>query len=299
MYVYEICPYCMDQLYERKQPIDDDVTNCCPKCGSRMECACLGEHKIDDTIYKIILNSVAIPNSGDKKNKFIEILMRIGKFNLEEAQRIYRTENTIIFEGNVSETYVNINLLEDFAPDIHYTVIPPFALESLLNPFLSICPICGNRTVTRTEDINNCSENIKSGIYCETCQDWIMFDICSKAEVDDTKYYVEVSLEEMDSEVINKIMHIYDGLCNTFDSSGNKRLEEKRIIVRDRAQNIEELLSALEDYNIPYEINPPYPHKIPESNPIYKNKWTEEEVRDLIKANPGLKVTVEELNALV
>ncbi len=298
MYVYEICPYCMDQLYERKQPIDDAVINCCPKCGSKMEYACLGEYKIDDTIYKIILNNVAIPNSGDKKNKFIETLMRVGKFNREEAQKICRTKNTLIFEGNVSETYVNINLLEDFVPDIHYTVNPPFALESLLNPFVSICPICGNRTVTRTEDVNNRSEDIKSGIYCETCKDWIMFDICSKAEVDDTKYYVEVPLEGIDSEVMKKIMHTFDGLCNIFDSACNKRLEEKRIIVQDRAQNIEDLLCTLEYYKIPYKIDPPYPHKIPELNPVYKNKWTEEEVRDLIKANPGLKVTADELNVL-
>lgn len=291
MYVYEICPYCMDQLYERKQPIDDVVVNYCPRCGSKMECACLGEQRIDDTIYKIILNDVSIPNLGDKKNKFIKTLMRVGGFDLEEAQGIYRTENTLIFEGNVSETYVNMNLLEDFVPDIHYTVIPQFPFESLLNPFISICPICGNDTVSRTEEVNNRPDDVKSGIYCETCNDWIMFTICSKSQIDDTKYCVEVSLEGINSEVKKKVMHILDSLCN-------KKLKGNSIIVLDRAQNIEDLLSILEAYSISYAINPPYPHKIPKLNPTYKNKWTEEEVRELIKANPGLKITADELNAL-
>lgn len=57
-------------------------------------------------------------------------------------------------------------------------------------------------------------------------------------------------------------------------------------------------LSALEKYNIPYETTPPYPHKIPKLNPTYKDDWTEEEVRKLMEANPGLEITAEELNAL-
>lgn len=291
MYVYEICPYCMDQLYERKQPINDDDINYCPRCGSKMECACLGEQRIDDTIYKIILNDVFVSNSEDKKNKFIKTLMRVGGFNREEAQRIYITKNTLIFEGNVSETYVNMNLLEDYAPDIHYTVIPSFPFASLLNPFISICPICGNDTVSRTEEVNGHPDDVKSGIYCETCNDWVMFTICSKLQVDNTKYCVEVSLEGIDSDVKDKVMHIFDRLYN-------KKLEENRAIVLDRAQNIEDLLSILEAYGISYKINPPYPYIIPKLNPTYKNVWTEEEVRELIEANPGLKISADELNAL-
>ena len=292
MFVYEICPQCMDQLYERKQPIDDtNSVNFCPKCGKKMECACVGEQRIDDTIYKIILNDASIPDLGDKKNKFIDTLMHIGAFDLGEAQRLYGAENSIIFEGNVSATYVNINLLEDFVPDIHYTVIPPFPFECLLNPFISICPFCGNNTVHRTEEVNNRPDDVKDGIFCETCNDWIMSTICSKLQIDDTKYCMEASLEDVDNKIREKILSIFDNLCN-------RKLEQNRIIAIDRARNLENLLSIMEAYSISYKVTPPYPHKVPELKPTYKNEWTEEDIRELMEANPGLKITAEEMNAL-
>ena len=54
----------------------------------------------------------------------------------------------------------------------------------------------------------------------------------------------------------------------------------------------------MEDYNIPYKVNPPFPHKIPEMKPVLKNEWTEEEIRKLIEDNPGLKITADELQQI-
>ena len=50
----------------------------------------------------------------------------------------------------------------------------------------------------------------------------------------------------------------------------------------------------MKTYDINYEINPPYPHRIIE----IKKEWTGEDIKLLMAANSGLTVTLEEMNML-
>ena len=181
IYVYEICPQCMEQLIERKQPIEDcDSVNYCPKCGRKMAMACLGEHRIDNTTYKIILNDASLNNHKDKRIRFLDILKKMGNLSFNETIEKYKTKNCLIFEGNVSRAYVNMSLLDDFTPDIHYTVVPDFPLERLVNPFVSICPTCGSDTIHKTVDIDVPPNYVHDGFFCEKCNDWVMFTAMPK-----------------------------------------------------------------------------------------------------------------------
>lgn len=183
--IYEMCPHCMNQLIERKQPIDDgESINYCPKCGKKMVMACFGEHKIDDTIYKIILNDVFLSHNRDKFVKFLSTLIKIGNLDFNAALEKCRAKDSMIFEGNISDTYVNMGLLDDFAPDIHYTVVPPFPFESLITPFVSLCPICGNETIHKSENLDDPKDYVRDGYFCEKCQDWVVVTEMPKEDDD-------------------------------------------------------------------------------------------------------------------
>lgn len=99
---------------------------------------------------------------------------------------------------------------------------------------------------------------------------------------------MKASLKEIESKIRKKILEMLD------DEMHDKEVTEDEIMVNDLAENIEGLLGMLKTYDIDYEIDPPYPHKIFE----FKKEWTEEDIAALIAANPGLTVTAEEMNAL-
>lgn len=285
---YEMCPHCMNQLYERKQPIEDiDSVNICPQCGNKMVIACFGEEGVDDTVYKIILNDASVSDYEDRQKRFLSVLMKLGDINIEEALERYGTKGCIIFEGNVSNTYVNMHMLDEFTPSIHYTVVPPFPFERLMEPFISLCPVCGSDMVYKTEDIDGSPDYVWDGYYCENCNEWVMKGMVSKLQIDETPYHLTASLEGIGSKVREKILGWLDELQDR-EVTGNK------IVVNDLARNIDVFLRTLKTYNIEYKIEPPYPYKIM----TFKREWADEDIAQLIAVNPGLKVTAEEMNAL-
>lgn len=183
-FIYEMCPHCKGELIERKQPLEDsDSVNFCPKCGKKLVWACCGEQKLDDTMYKIVLNDATASDWRDRKNEFLSTLMKMGNCDMQEALKKYNTKDSIIFEGDVSATYVCIDVLEGFMPSIHYTVIPPFPYERFLDPFVSLCPVCGSDLIWKAEDTDH-PNYVKEGLFCEKCNDWYMFNTRSKM-VDD------------------------------------------------------------------------------------------------------------------
>lgn len=284
-YIFELCPKCMDKLVERK--IDDFqeyIAGYCPNCGSMLENVFSGKNKADDVLYKIILDKILDKDKWDEK--CLETIMKISELNKEETLKKISIEGSTIFVGDLLHTYLNLRILDQMDTIVSYRVIPDFPYA---RPFTMLCPDCGQETVYRKQELNK--ESMKHGLYCEKCKEWVMYKVSPKSQVDDTKYYLEAVLEKVKREVKEQIT---DKLQNLYD----KKIEHDRIIVLDKARNIEDVLSILEAYNIPYDINPPYPYKVPEIKPTFKNEWTEEEIRKLIEANPGLSITVDELNAL-
>lgn len=176
-----MCPCCMDQLIERKQSIEDmESVNFCPKCGRKMAMACFGEQKSDNTVFKIILNDASVSEYRNRRNHFLSVLMKMGGFNFKEAIEKYTMKDSVIFEGDLSSTYVNMELLDGFTPDIHYTVVPQFPMERLIEPFFSICPTCGSDTVHKTVEIDNIPGCVEEGIFCEKCNEWLMHTMTTK-----------------------------------------------------------------------------------------------------------------------
>ena len=287
-FLYEMCPHCMNRLHQRKQPMEDmDSVNLCPQCGNKMVMACFGEEEVDDTVYKIILNDAAVSDYEDRKNRFLSVLMKLGNISPDEALERYGTKDCAIFEGNVSNTYVNMHLLDEFTPGIHYTVVPTFPFERLIGPFTSLCPVCGSNMVCKKEDIDNSPDYVWDGYYCENCNEWFMKGMVNKLQLDETLYHLTASLKGIESKVREDILR-------RLDETQDKEVTENKIVVNDLAGNIDDLLRALKTYNIDYEVEPSYPYKIAE----FKKEWTEEDIEQLIAVNPGLKLTAEEMNVL-
>lgn len=164
-YIYEMCPHCLDELIERKQPMEDlDSINYCPKCGKKMVWAIGCKQKIDDTIYKIILKDAShLTDHLNKKNKFLEEVMKMGNITYEEAVEKCKAKNCLIFEGNTKEVYIKMNILDSFTPQIRYKVVPDILFERFCDPFISICPTCGSDVVDR-----------EGGTFCEKCNEWVL-----------------------------------------------------------------------------------------------------------------------------
>lgn len=44
--------------------------------------ACCGEQKLDDTMYKIVLNDATVSDWRDRKNEFLSTLMKMGNCDM-------------------------------------------------------------------------------------------------------------------------------------------------------------------------------------------------------------------------
>ena len=284
-YIFELCPNCMDKLVERN--IDDFqeyTEGCCPNCGSVMGAVLFGKEKAEDAIYKIKLNKVR--DMGKHEEKCLGVIMKVSELDSDAAREMMDMGDRIIFEGDLLHTFLALKQLDHIEYMIDYTVIPnfPYARE-----FSMACPNCGE--VTEYKVVYGDDGSVTGGFFCETCKDFVMRDAYSESDVDDTDYYIEASFEGVDEEVRKEILSQINYLWE-------KKIEGDKIKVRDKAKNIQDILGMMEACDIPYEIKPPYPHKIRKLTPACRSVWTEEDVRRLMEANPGLKITAEEMNAL-
>ena len=171
--IYEVCIRCMDEPVERKQPPEDqESVNYCPKCGHKLDWALVGD-KMDDTAYKIILNDTFYLTDYNKRIRFLEILKKMGNFSFNETLEKYKTKDSVIFEGDIKDVYLNMHLLDEFTPDIHYKVVPELPFARFHTPFISICPACGSDTIHKTVDVS--PDYVHEGFFCETCNEWVLY----------------------------------------------------------------------------------------------------------------------------
>ena len=161
-YIYDICPWCMDELIERDQHAEGGYSDkFCPKCGRKLEIALMGVQKIDDTRYKIILEEAHISDYMDRKNRFIDLLMKWGEISYDEAMEKYNTKDSVIFEGDAREVYINMKEINGHPDRVRYRVVPEFPFLRFATPFICICHTCGNYVVER-----------EGGTFCEKCNEW-------------------------------------------------------------------------------------------------------------------------------
>lgn len=215
--------------------------------GAEWNRLCRGK-KAGNDLYKITLSRVF--NQERWKEKCLRNIMKISGFDKDTALEKMNVAGSVIFEGDLLHTYLSLRLLDEI-PVVEYEITPDFPYTRSFSP---VCPDCGEEAVYK---VNETSDNlVKCGCYCENCKEWVFSTISPKSAIDDTKYYIEASLERVDNEVKEKIEQKLNELYN-------KRIEKNKIVVLDVARNIEWLLGIMELYNIHYEIVPPYPHRVP------------------------------------
>ena len=281
LYTFNLCPKCKDKLIEQDVAKEEDYKVIyCPNCGSAMEPALSGEEKAEDTTYKIVLNNVRILHN--RSDKCLETIMQIGGVDEKEALEKLGTKESVIFEGDLLNTYLSLRCLDKIGNIVDYTVVPQFPYARV---FAQICPQCGEEAVYKKEDVEE--DKVKTGFFCEKCKEWIFNNIKDKYEFDETLYHLKLSVKEIEGQDKQEILEAIGELRN-------KKIKEDQIEIHDLARNMVYLLELLETNYIEYEIEPPYPHKIR----TIKREWTDEDIEQLIAANPGLKVTAEEMNSL-
>lgn len=231
-YIFDLCPKCKDKLIE--QTVDDFQEyseTCCPNCGSRMDGVLSGNKKADDTIYKISLNQTR--NMHGRGDKCLEIIMRIGNLDESEALEKLNTQDSVIAEGDLLNTYLNLRCLDEIDYMVDYTVTPNFPYARV---FEQMCPGCGEKAVYKTEEIDE--DEIKEGFFCEKYNDWIMYDIRNKSWHDKTLYHLTASLKGVEDNIKKDILKMIAALCD-------KEAIEDKIIVHDLTRNIESLLGMM------------------------------------------------------
>ena len=246
-YVFDLCPKCRDRLVEKAvDNLSRSEGGCCPNCGSKMDEVFYGDKKEENAVYKITLN-----RAQEIKEKYLYIIMQMGNFSEEEALEKIGERDSISFEGDLLKTYLNLELADKMW-DIHdYAVTPPFPYKRF---YIARCD-CGERAVYKAEKIND--EEFMAGFFCERCRDYVWYDICNEIERDLTEYQLKIPLKEGMNEGQREIMRKVNQL-----NLDDKEVLEDEIIIRDEAKNIEIFLEIAEAYNISYEIDPPYFHKI-------------------------------------
>ncbi len=250
-YGYDICPKCMDELIEREQceSCEEDFPShtdqVCKKCGTRLALACVGENKIDDTIYYI---SFRDENEYRKCQSVVEEIRNIGAI-VEKSS----TQDALIIRGDFLQTYLTMDILTGAC--VSYTVTPDFSFSRYL--VADICPVCGNYTCEKEIDIDNPPDYVQHGIFCEHCNDWVMFTSTWKLAMDDAIYHLKFSEANMQQQSKELMLKEINNVSNV-----NK--DTTHYEVYGKATEIYELLKVLTTYEVSYDIAPPFPYELPE-----------------------------------
>lgn len=205
-YIFELCPECMDHLAERDiEDFQEYHESCCPNCGSKMQGVLFGITRAEDSIYKITINKVR--DMSKYKEKCLEVLVRISGLDAETLLEKMKTGDSVIFEGDLLHTYLALTQLDQIEYMISYVVTPDFPYA---RAFSIMCPDCGEEAKYKV--IYGEGDTATGGFFCERCKEWVMYTGFCKADVDETEYYIETSLEKVKDNVKEQILHYIDDL---------------------------------------------------------------------------------------
>ncbi len=254
-YGYDICPKCKDRLITRphSEKNEDDFERIskrhCTKCGNVLMLACVGEKQIDDTIYTIVLEDAV--NYKRKDVGCIETIMKVGNCDFQTAVDKLSTANSILFQGDFFHTFMNMELLDRIC--MVYTITPKIPFSRYL--YSDACPQCGNKVFESTKEIENSTNYVLHGLFCEHCKDWVMVTSINKMNLDDTIYNLSFSLSRMNCQEREEVFSIINELSN-------KEIINDIVIVYDEAYAIYEILQRLKKSGIGYEVLPSFPYEI-------------------------------------
>ena len=250
---YDVCPKCMNTLIEREQSMGNENEfeeysgKYCLVCGNKLVLACVGDKRIDNTLYKIILSEISV---SDKKD-YVEILKEL---DIDISLDKLHNRETVIFEGTAVDIYIKMEMLD--SAGMKYTVVPEFPFARMIYNQVCLCSKCGGETVQKIE---NHKKYIKKGFYCENCKDWLLYNCFSRLQLDDMVYKLEFSWKEIDNKIDSgaKSELLYE-LDNLFDV----KKQENKIYILGKAEEVYGILQKLIALNVSYNITPSFIHKI-------------------------------------
>lgn len=257
-YTYMICPKCRNKLIEENK-LESNAKQICPICGNQLVIALWGEQKIDDTIYKIILNDK--PILWDTSIDGLKEGLTRYDFDVDVDELVQKLEfgngDEILFEGDAIHTYFFMEALDCMIAFYH--VIPEFPFQRSIEPDLALCPECGSKTVEKLEEIKDDSDCLRQGWFCECCKEWLTSCNIPKEELGDDIYKLIFSVSELNIQE-NNIEK--EQLINKIKNSQSKKIQEDEIIISDNTSGIFSYLVLLKDIHINYKIEPPFPYAI-------------------------------------
>ena len=143
----------------------------------------------------------------------------------------------------------------------------------------NICPECGGKVICKEEDYG--LNQIRQGLFCENCQDWIMQTCYSKLSLDNTQYQLTFSLNGTVEAARKEIL----SMCLR-DHPTQQQSEKTDISITDNAEFLYGIIQRLKGFKITYEVHPPYPYEVI----AWDGYMDEDFLHELAKLNPGLDV---------
>lgn len=256
-YAYVICPKCWDKLIEveKKEDLSIYEQSRCPNCGTRFGLALLGENKIDNSFYKVIIKK----KWGLDKKRADIITKDLNKahFNAEAVMESINngTQGTIIYEGDVLHTYLFECVFIGFESCIEFEIVPRFPYK-IFHPEYFLCPKCGAEVISRQEPYDRIKGWFVDGLFCENCNEWTLGLTVIH---DDTGYKLVFSYKKLESIEDNSVKR---GIMNRLKSVQEKKIQGDQMIVHSNSEGVIEIVPFLRTAGLTYDIEPPFPHKI-------------------------------------
>lgn len=246
-YTLSLCPKCKDRLMEQITNgvrEEDYKIMYCPNCGSEMELALSGREKAEERTYKIILKKVHIIHG--RKDKCLKTIMQIGSFDEKEALEKLDTEGSVIFEGDLLHTYLSLRKLDEIDYMVDYNVKPNLPY---MRDIHKVCPDCDEEAVYRLIELDE--DKVEDGFFCEKCNRWVWRFLTYRYQLDMTTYHLRASLKGIEDEVKQRIIDELD-----------IKIIDDQIVEEGLAEDLHRVLEVLKTYDIEYETEPPYPHRV-------------------------------------
>lgn len=275
-YGYDICPKCKDRLMERCQEnekFERYSGEKCDKCGSKLRLALIGEKRVDETIYEITVSPWHINN----KNKCVQAIMELYNCEYSVAEKKMETKETVLFKGDILHVYLTMEWLCELYGIDDFDVSPEF-------PFLRIayidCPDCGGDTCYKIAESEK-EGYMLTGYFCENCNSWVANNYTPKINLDETKYKVTFSLQEIDREEDEKIKEQVEEVKELISRCSERKIRQNEIMIRACADEIHMILQDLEALHVDYNIEPRYPYPV---IPV-----SEEDLKEILQLN-GIEI---------
>ena len=255
-YAYVICPKCWDKLIEvKKEELSTYEQKRCSNCGTRFGLALLGDNKIDNSVYKVIIKKKwgMDKKRADIMSKDLNRAHFKAKAIMESINN--GTQGTIIYEGDVLRIYLLECVFIGFEPWIELEIVPRFPYK-IFHPEYFLCPECGAEVISRQEPYDCIRGWFLDGLFCENCNKWTLGPAAIR---DDTNYRLVFPYKKLKSMADNGIKR---GIMNRLEKVPDKKIQGEQMIVHTNSERIIEIVQCLRTADFAYDIEPPFPHKI-------------------------------------